>query len=83
MTKKLDYQTEAGQVSEAITFEQLIEHLRLAQEACYVLGHLRKANDDLLIGQGWLTVGEGLQRVINTVTSLAKKKVHESIGWKQ
>jgi len=65
------YETKGGQVSEADTFSKLLEHLREAQESCYMLGHLRKANDDLLNGQGWIAVGEMLKMTIRNVTRLA------------
>lgn len=67
------YETEAGQASEAITYSRLCEHLRLAAEACYVLGHLRKANDDELIGTGFLGIGQLLDKMVGQVTLLATK----------
>lgn len=69
------YETEAGQASEAITYSRLCEHLRLAAEACYVLGHLRKANGDELIGTGFLGIGQLLDRMVGQVTTLATKGV--------
>jgi hypothetical protein len=65
------YETEGGQVSEAATYSRLCEHLRLAAEACYVLGHLRKANDDEVIGSGFLGMGQLLERAVGQVTKLA------------
>lgn len=67
------YETEGGQASEAITYSRLCEHLRLAAEACYVLGHLRKANGDELIGTGFLGIGQLLERAVTQVTSLATR----------
>lgn len=68
---RLHYETSGGNVSEADTFAKLIEYLRLAQESCYVLGHLAKANDDDIKGDGWLRVGEGLKRMQAAITVLA------------
>lgn len=68
---KLRFETSAGQVSEALTFGQLIEHLRLAQEAAYTIGHIRKANGDKLTGQGFLAVGELLKMAQINVTKFA------------
>jgi hypothetical protein len=69
------YETEAGQASEAITYSRLCEHLRLAAEACYVLGHLRKANGDELIGTGFLGIGQLLDKMVGQVTQLATKGI--------
>lgn len=69
------YETEAGQASEAITYGVLCEHLRLAAEACYTIGHLRKANGDDLISKGFLGIGQLLERMVHQVTSLIARKV--------
>lgn len=58
MSIRLPYETKAGQFSEAETYLQLIEHLRLAAEACYMIGHHRKENGDMFVGQGFLAYGE-------------------------
>jgi len=67
------YETEAGQASEAITYSRLCEHLRLAAEACYTIGHLRKSNGDELTGQGFLGVGQLLERMVAQITKLAMR----------
>jgi hypothetical protein len=71
MSQYPTYETEGGQASEAITYSRLCEHLRLAAECCYVLGHLRKANDDEVMGSGFLAIGQLLERVVTQVTKLA------------
>lgn len=71
MTNRLKYETKGGHVSEADTFAQLLEYLRMAEECCYTIGHLRKANDDPLTGQGWLAVGEMMKLTTRNVTKLA------------
>jgi hypothetical protein len=68
---KLTLDTIGGLVSEQGTFGQLVEHLRLAAEAAYVLGHHRKANGDDLIGSGFLGIGQLLERCVTQVTKLA------------
>jgi hypothetical protein len=83
MTNRLPYETKAGHFSEAETFLQLIEYLRMAQECCLALGHYRKAQDDELLGKGWLGVGEMLHLMQDQVTSLATKRIHKSTGWRQ
>lgn len=67
------YETVAGQASEPETFSRLLEHLRLASECCYVLGHLKKANDSELIGTGFLAIGQLLERMVGQVTNLITK----------
>lgn len=56
-------------------FEKLIYHLRHSQENCAMLSHLAKANGSNLIGDGWLTVSEGLKRMQLTVTMLAQGRM--------
>lgn len=82
MKNRLNYETRAGQVSEADTYMQLLEYLRLAEEAAYLLGHLRKANDDEVTGQGWLAVGEMLKLTQRNVASLALNKSKSSTGFR-
>lgn len=81
---RLIYETKGGHVSEADTFAQLLEYLRLAEEACYVIGHLRKANDDSKggVGQGFLAIGEMLKLTQINVTNLATGKVRRSAGYR-
>lgn len=69
------YETIAGQADEAITYSRLIEHLKLAAEASMVLGHLRKANGDELIGSGFLGIGQLLEKTCVQVTQLATKGI--------
>jgi hypothetical protein len=54
------------------TFAQLIEHLRLAQEAAAMLGHLH-ADEDPLMLKGWLAISELLKLTIHNVTKLAAR----------
>lgn len=73
MSKYSKYETVGGQADEAATYSVLTEHLRLAAEASYVLGHLRKSNDDDLNGTGFLAIGQLLERIVDQVTALAMK----------
>lgn len=77
MTNRLPYETSGGALSESITFSQLIEHLRLAAEAAYILGHYKKANDDELIGTGFLAIGQLLEKTVDNVTHLATKGIRQ------
>lgn len=82
MTNRLPYSTTGGQVSEADTFAQMLEYLRMAEEAAYTIGHLRKANDDELTGQGWLAIGEMLKMTQRNITKLATGALGIK-GWRQ
>lgn len=82
MTNRLPYSTTAGHVSEADTFAQMLEYLRMAEECAYTIGHLRKANDDELTGQGWLAIGEMLKLTQRNITKLATGALGIS-GWRQ
>jgi hypothetical protein len=73
MSEYPTYETIGGQASESVTYSRLTEHLRLAAECCMVLGHLRKANGDEMIGSGFLGTGELLLRAVNQVTTLATR----------
>lgn len=55
------------------TFAQLIEYLRLAQEAAAILSHLDRANDQRTNALGWMAVSEGLKLMQHNVTQLATK----------
>ncbi len=67
------YETEGGTPSESITYSRLCEHLRLAAEACYTIGHLRKANGDEVTGQGFLACGQLMERMVKQITTLAMR----------
>jgi hypothetical protein len=77
MSIRLPIETEAGAFSEGITYSRLIEHLKLAAEDCYLLGHYKKANGSELIGQGFLGVGQLLEQVCLRVTDLATKGIRQ------
>jgi hypothetical protein len=71
MSIRLPYETQAGYVSEAHTLEQLGEHLRLAEECCYTLSHLAKANDNIPRGDGLLKAGQGLAKMRDLILTLS------------
>ncbi len=77
MTNRLPYETKGGSVSEADTFAQLLEYLRMAEEACYTIGHLRKANDDSLSGDSWIVVGQMLRKMLYNITQLATSSLRK------
>ena len=71
------YETIAGQADEAITYSRMVEHLTLAAECAYVLGHLRKANGEDLISHGFLAIGQLLEKTCTQVTQLATKGIRQ------
>ena len=79
---RLTYETRAGYVSESDTYAQLMEHLRMAEEACYTLGHLAKMQSDDLKGQGWLAIGEMFKLSQVNVTNLATGSMRKKAGLK-
>lgn len=71
---RLIYETKGGSVSEGDTFAQLTEYLRLAEEACYTIGHLSKANDDPIRGDGFLRMGQVLAKAREQLVTLATSR---------
>lgn len=59
--------------TESETFAQLLEHLRKAQEASAMLGHLCADNEPTR-SHGWLGVSELISRMVGQVTKLAIRK---------
>lgn len=72
---RLTYETIGGNLDESGTYLQLIEHLRKAAEAAYIMGHYKKENDDNLIGTGLLAIGQLLEKTVEQVTALAAGKL--------
>lgn len=72
---RLHYETLAGRPTKGLVFAQLIEQLRLAQEAAALLGHLHNTEDnqmDKILAHGWLGISELLKRLTHRVTEMAK-----------
>lgn len=82
MTNRLPYETKGGTLSSAETYSQLIEHLRLAEEAACVLGHYFKSQDDWAKGQGFLAIGEMLRMTGLNVTNLATRPIRTQAGFR-
>ena len=60
------------------TFSKLIHHLREAQDAAAMLGHLTRAQGsrkDHALADGWIAVQEMLKRLVYQVTEIAKGKL--------
>ena len=71
---RLDYETQGGNLSVNSTFAQLIEHMRKACEAAYILGHQYKAEGDMNRGLGFMACGQVLEQIVKNVTSLANRR---------
>lgn len=72
------YETIGGQVTRGETFAKLLDHLREAEECCYVISHLHNtedANNDRLLATGWRGVGQMLELVRSRVTKMAAGKL--------
>jgi hypothetical protein len=61
--------------TEGEIFSQLLEHIRKAQEAAAMLGHLTRDNDKVK-AQGWLAISEMFKLTVKNVTKLAMRKMH-------
>ena len=70
---RLRYETTRGIPTTGDTFAQLIEHIRLAQEAAAMLSHLR--SEDRAVANGWLIISEQLKRMQYMVTLMATKRL--------
>ena len=77
MAIRLPYETKAGGLSEAETYAQLIEHLRLAQEGAAIIGHYRGEQGDEGNKNRWLILSETLGRTVDTVTLLATRGIRQ------
>lgn len=71
---RLRIESIGGAPSEADAFAQAIEYLTLAEEAINIIGHLRKANDDEFLGQGFLAIAEMLHKTRMNVIKLSMSK---------
>lgn len=69
-------------LTEADLYSRLLEHLRLLEEGCYILGHFYKAQDDFEKGQGFLAIGEMFKLTQTNVTNLATKSIRAEGGYR-
>ena len=72
---RLEYETKGGMPSSGETFQQLLEHLRLATEAAAMLGHIEQANGNRVRGIGWLSVAQLLEKMVEKAMELATKRL--------
>lgn len=73
------WETFAGLPTVALMYEQMIEHLRQAQENAAMCAHLIATEDtirDKLISKGWLAIAELLRQMELKVTELAQGRLN-------
>ena len=81
-TNRLDYQTLGGDFSPTITFSQLIESCRLAQEDFRELASWAKVHETHVKAKAWMTLADNFEKIIAGLTLLAKGKTKTSIGYR-
>ena len=72
------YETIAGVVTRGETFAKLTDHLREAEECCYIIAHLHATEDghsDPVHATGWRAAGQMLAQVRAKVTIFAQKRL--------
>lgn len=73
------WETHAGLPTRGLMYEQLLEHLRQAQENAAMLAHLQRTEDgikDLALANGWLAIAEQFRRIEIVVTTLAQGRLN-------
>lgn len=73
------WETQGGLPTVGLMYEQLLEHLRQAQENAAMLSHLTNTEDtirDKLISKGWLAIAELLRQMEFKITSLAQGRLN-------
>lgn len=68
--------------TESDIYTRVMENLRMAEEAAYILGHFYKAQDDFAHGQGLLAVGELLKMTQHNITNIATKSLRQAGGFR-
>ena len=82
-TNRLDYQTSAGHLDPRITFEQLIEFVRLAQEDSRALADWAHIYENPVKAKAWLSIAENFAKIIPILANLGKGKTKSSTGFRQ
>ena len=80
---RLDYSTSAGAFDARITFEQLIEFVRLAREDFLALSSWAKLHENPVKAKAWATNAENFAKIIPIIAHLGKGKTKSSVGFRQ
>jgi hypothetical protein len=83
MTNRLPYQTTGGAFSASITFSQLIEFIRLAQEDCRALADWAKVYESRPKAKAWTAIAENFDKIVPVLERLGKGKTKTSVGFVQ
>lgn len=73
------WETQAGLPTPGLMYQQLLEHLRQAQENAAMLAHLCRTEDrikDMALANGWLAIAELFRRIERQVTMLAQGRLN-------
>jgi hypothetical protein len=81
-TNRLDYQTLGGDFSPTITFSQLIEFCRLAQEDFRELADWAKIHESKTKAKAWMQLADNFEKIISVLSHLAKGKTKTSVGYR-
>ncbi len=81
MINRLDYQTSAGAFDARITFEQLIEFVRVASEDFKALADWARIHENPVKAKAWLANAENFEKIIPILAHLGKGKTKSSVGF--
>lgn len=79
---RLDYQTLGGDFSASITFSQLIEFCRLAQEDCKSLADWANIHESRAKAAAWTSIADNFEKIIPILAKLGKGKTKTSVGYR-
>lgn len=71
----MKWETQAGLPSEGLLYSQITEKIRELIELLNMMGHIKKANDNELIGSGFLGIAEVMEKILHQVTKLAQGRL--------
>lgn len=78
---RLPYETHGGNLSSADTYKQLLEHLRLAEEAARGLSNLRQSRSDITNAKRWSAFADIFNKIQDIIRVLATGKAETSVGY--
>ena len=72
------YETVGGTITRGETYAKLMDHLREAEECCYVISHLHNTEDsamDRTLAHGWRGIGQLLEQTRNKIMYFAARRM--------
>lgn len=76
------YETSSGHFSESDTYMKIIDLVDQLEDQLNILGHYKKENNDKLVGQGFLAIGEMMKMTRIQITNLATGKMRKQAGYR-